>query len=104
MLVMINLGSFLLMGWDKRSAVQHRMRVAESTLVGLVVVGGVVGVGAGMAFFNHKSSKQSFQSKVLGAAVLLPILIFLQYIFEHYVFNVSMLQWLGNHNMVTHMW
>ena len=41
MLVMINLGSFLLMGWDKRSAVQHRMRVAESTLVGLVVVGGV---------------------------------------------------------------
>ena len=73
-LLMMNLGTFLLMRWDKMSAVQGRRRVAERTLLGLVVLGGVVGVAAAIAIFNHKRSKRSFQLKMLVAAVLSLIL------------------------------
>ena len=69
-LMMINLVSFLLIGWDKVSSMRGWRRVEERTLVAPVLVGGVVGVVAAMVLLSHKSSKRSFQGKVAAAAVV----------------------------------
>ena len=69
-LMMMNLISFLLMAWDKVSAMRGWRRVAERTLVAPVVVGGVAGVVVAMLLLSHKSSKRSFQGKVAVAAAL----------------------------------
>ncbi len=41
--VIINIGTFLLYGWDKYCAIKHWWRVPERTLLGLAMIGGSLG-------------------------------------------------------------
>lgn len=60
----LNLGSFLAMGWDKRQARLGKRRIAERTLWGWGLLGGSLGVVAGMWCWRHKTQKASFYGVV----------------------------------------
>ena len=77
-LVIINVGSLALMGFDKLSAKAGSERVPEIWFFLISLVGGFVGVVVGMFAFRHKTRKASFQIKIATAAVLSAlILVFL---------------------------
>ena len=69
-LLLINAGSFLLMGLDKVRAKLESGRIPEMWFFVISVAGGVVGVVLGMFAFHHKTSKTSFQVKIALAALL----------------------------------
>ena len=56
----INILSFLLMGWDKYSAIKHYWRVPENSLIGISLIGGALGTLLGMILFHHKTKKTRF--------------------------------------------
>lgn len=63
--IMIYLGAaslfgFILMGADKRKAVQHKWRIPEKSLFLIALAGGSVGVLLGMWVFRHKTKHLSF--------------------------------------------
>ena len=82
-LLLINLITFCVYGWDKRAAKAGRRRVPEKTLLGLAAVGGAIGALLGMKVFHHKTKKRAFTTGVpcilaahivlIGVAVLLAI-------------------------------
>lgn len=53
--LILNLGGFLLVGYDKRKAIKHAWRVPESRVFILACLGGAVGVYLGMQAFRHKT-------------------------------------------------
>lgn len=59
-LLVINLTTFALFGWDKHQAKKSRQRVPENTLHALALLGGSIGSLAGQRCFHHKRSKSSF--------------------------------------------
>ena len=69
-LVIINVGSLALMGFDKLSAKAGSERVPEMWFFLISLAGGFVGVALGMFAFHHKTSKTGFQIKIAAAAVL----------------------------------
>lgn len=58
--VLLNVCGFVLMAWDKRRARNAGWRVPEKTLIGFALVGGSVGVYAGMRLFRHKTLHRKF--------------------------------------------
>ncbi len=60
-LIGINIVSFLVMGWDKYSAIKNHWRIKENTLLGLAFIGGSAGTLLGMFIFHHKTKKRKFQ-------------------------------------------
>lgn len=66
----INLLSFILMGWDKYSAIKGYWRISESNLLGISLLGGSIGTFLGMILFHHKTKKILFQ-------ILVPLFIIL---------------------------
>ncbi len=60
-IVAINLAAFIAMGIDKKKAVKNRWRIKESTLFGLVLLGGGIGGMLGMSFFHHKTRHWYFR-------------------------------------------
>lgn len=62
-LLVINLFTFIIFGWDKRLSIKHKRRIPESTLLGVTFVGGTLGSVLGMLIFRHKISKKSFLLK-----------------------------------------
>ncbi len=68
-LISITVVTFFTYGYDKVTAGSARLRVPENALLALAFVGGTVGALGGMAVFRHKTSKRSFQLKLV--AVLL---------------------------------
>ncbi|MBE7531458.1 MAG: DUF1294 domain-containing protein [Chloroflexi bacterium] len=64
-LISITIVTFFTYGYDKLIAGSARLRVPENTLLALAFVGGTVGALAGMALFHHKTSKRSFQLKLV---------------------------------------
>ena len=61
-LVVITLVSFFTMGADKLRAKQRgARRVPEATLFSLAIVGGSIGILAGMYIFRHKTLHASFK-------------------------------------------
>jgi len=61
LLVITNLVSFCLMGYDKRCAKKNRWRVPEATLfIACACFGGLGGV-LGMHFFRHKTKHWYFK-------------------------------------------
>lgn len=62
-LLMINLFTFIIFGWDKRLSIKHKRRVPESTLLGTAFIGGTIGAILGILIFRHKVSKKSFLLK-----------------------------------------
>jgi uncharacterized membrane protein YsdA (DUF1294 family) len=61
-LVVLNLWTFVLFGWDKMRAEQGGWRVSEASLLSLALIGGIGGAYAGRAFFRHKTRKKSFNA------------------------------------------
>jgi uncharacterized membrane protein YsdA (DUF1294 family) len=69
-IILINLVAFSAMWWDKRKASQHEWRVAEATLHIIGLLGGAVGIFAGMYRLRHKTQKRSFQAiAIIGLIV-----------------------------------
>ena len=60
LLFCINILAFGLFAIDKRNAYYGLWRVPEAILLGLVVIGGGYGAGAGMLLFRHKTRHKSF--------------------------------------------
>jgi uncharacterized membrane protein YsdA (DUF1294 family) len=69
-LVLMNVGSLALMGFDKLSAKAGSERVPEMWFLLISLAGGFVGIVLGMFAFHHKTSKTSFQIKIAAAPVL----------------------------------
>lgn len=69
-IALANLWAFALCGFDKRAARLGRRRVPELRLLVPVVVGGPLGLLAGMQFFRHKTVKGSFQLKFAIATLV----------------------------------
>ncbi|MCA0992472.1 DUF1294 domain-containing protein [Pseudalkalibacillus hwajinpoensis] len=59
-LVLINSGSFILMGVDKRRAKKRARRISEKTLWFFIVIGGSIGGYFGMKRFRHKTKHSQF--------------------------------------------
>jgi len=59
-LIIINFISFLRMKEDKERAESHQWRIPECELLLYALLGGFIGIGLGMVFYNHKINKQEF--------------------------------------------
>lgn len=60
-LLVVNIITFLMMGFDKHEAKKGNWRVSEKTLFILVVLGGSIGGILGMFTFRHKTKKWYFR-------------------------------------------
>ena len=65
-----NIMAFLAFGLDKRLAQNGSRRIAESTLLGLALVGGSIGAVGGQQLFRHKTRKEPFRSTLYGIVLL----------------------------------
>ena len=69
-LAAVNAAGFLLMGLDKWKAKRGAWRIPEKTLFTAALLGGTVGVIAGMKTFRHKTRHGQFK---YGLPVLLAV-------------------------------
>ena len=60
-LLLLNLVTFGVFGWDKFQAIRNGWRVPEKTLLSLALAGGSIGAYLAMRLFRHKTSKLSFR-------------------------------------------
>jgi uncharacterized membrane protein YsdA (DUF1294 family) len=66
----VNLLTFVLFGWDKWQSTRKGRRIPERVLLGCAFFGGTIAAKAAQLFFNHKTKKQPFKSRlnvILGA-------------------------------------
>lgn len=66
-LLIINVITFLLYGFDKWKAKRDKWRVPEKTLLMFAVVGGTIGAFVGMQVFRHKTKHAKF---VIGVPLI----------------------------------
>ena len=76
----MNIVGFLLMGIDKYKAKKKLWRVPEKVLFLSAILGGAVGVYAGMLFFRHKTKHWYFMTGV--PAILLAEVITILFILK----------------------
>ncbi|MDG6901183.1 MAG: DUF1294 domain-containing protein [Nitrososphaerota archaeon] len=74
-LICWSLVGFVIMGWDKRLAtsqegLKHPTRVSETTLHGIALAGGFLGIIYGATKFRHKTRKPGFWGMVVIAVLL----------------------------------
>lgn len=69
-LAIVNLGSVIVIWWDKRRATKGQWRVKEETLLVWALVGGWPGGIWAMRRFRHKTSKKSFIAKYVLVVLL----------------------------------
>lgn len=67
-LLIINAVGFLVMTADKLYAKKNMRRIPERTLLGVAVIGGSIGVWAGMYAVRHKTKHMKF---VIGIPLIL---------------------------------
>ncbi|ADC48716.1 hypothetical protein BpOF4_03250 [Alkalihalophilus pseudofirmus OF4] len=72
-LLLINITSYLVMGYDKRQAIAKKRRVSEKNLFLLALIGGGVGMYIGMKEYRHKTKHRTFTAGI-------PIIITIQII------------------------
>ena len=60
-LLVVNIITFLMMGFDKHEAKKGNWRIRKKTLFMLVVLGGSIGGILGMFTFRHKTKKWYFR-------------------------------------------
>ena len=70
-LVIVNIATAIIYGWDKLCAIQHWWRVPEITLLGIAIIGGSIGALLGMRIFHHKTLHLKFKYGV-------PVILMLQ--------------------------
>ena len=69
--IVINLFSFLLYGWDKQSSRKEKRRIPEKILILVSLFGGAIGSLLGMFFWHHKTRKWYFWIwQIVGILVL----------------------------------
>ena len=78
-LISINALGLLLMHLDKRKARKGLWRIPEATLITVAILGGSIGVLAGMYLFRHKTRHAKFY---LGVPVILILQILLFLVFN----------------------
>jgi uncharacterized membrane protein YsdA (DUF1294 family) len=90
-IIIINIFTFLLFGFDKARARNKGFRVPEIILILFSLFFGGVGALLGMVVFNHKTSKTAFR-------VIVPLSFMLNYVFSYDSFSIfkSFLQWMLN--------
>lgn len=66
----INILGFILMWKDKHSAMKHKYRISERTLLLCIFAGASIGSYLGMWTFHHKTKKLYFHICVLISFVL----------------------------------
>ena len=59
-LLVVNISTVAVYGWDKLSAKQGWQRVPEKILLRVALLGGSVGAMAAMTFFRHKTRHLKF--------------------------------------------
>lgn len=59
--LVINIITFLVWGFDKLRAKLQQWRVPETSLYGLIILGGGIGALLGMSVFRHKTRKLRFK-------------------------------------------
>ena len=72
--LLVSLICFILIGYDKNAAQNHKRRIPETTLLLWYLFGGSIGGGIAMWVFKHKTSKRSFLWKLYGV-ILFQLLI-----------------------------
>ena len=80
--IVINIGTFLVMLEDKKSAINQRFRIPEKALFLLTILGGSLGNVAAMRFIRHKSNKNSFK-------ITIAFIVMLQIGFFIYLFKIK---------------
>ena len=60
-LVIINVVTFFMYGIDKWKAKKSKMRIRETALLGLAVLGGSIGAWLGMKVWHHKTLHKKFR-------------------------------------------
>lgn len=60
-LVVINVVTFFLYGFDKWEAKQSKWRIPEATLLGMAIIGGSIGAWLGMRVWHHKTLHKKFR-------------------------------------------
>ena len=69
-LLAVNVVAFLMMGADKKRAIQQRRRIPEKTLLLTAFVGGSLGAYMGMQSFRHKTKHLKFSIGLPAMVVL----------------------------------
>jgi uncharacterized membrane protein YsdA (DUF1294 family) len=75
-LLIANLITFGVFGFDKLQAKKHQRRISENILLGLSLAGGILGAASGMILFNHKVSKKSFLVKFIIVVLIDLVLLY----------------------------
>ncbi len=83
-LILMNLIGFGLMGVDKQRARRRDWRIPEKVLFGAALLGGSVGVWAGMYLFHHKTRHWYF---VVGMPLILAVQAALVWYFRPMLFG-----------------
>jgi uncharacterized membrane protein YsdA (DUF1294 family) len=74
-LLLINLFTLIIWGYDKQMAKKNSQRISEKRLLLLVFFGGFLGGILGIVLFRHKIAKRTFLLKFTGVAVIQLILL-----------------------------
>ncbi|WP_353146029.1 DUF1294 domain-containing protein [Chryseobacterium sp.] len=74
-LLIANLITFGVFGFDKWQSGKRQWRISENVLLGLSFIG-VVGAASGMIIFNHKVSKKSFLVKFFLVVLIDVVLLY----------------------------
>ncbi len=69
-LIVINVVTFLVYGFDKWKAKQGSWRISEATLLILAVIGGSIGALLGMKIWHHKTMHKMFKYGVPGILII----------------------------------
>ena len=79
LLLALNVSAFLLFGWDKRAARSNTLRVPESVILTLALLGGSPAILLGMLLLRHKTRDRTFLPKfTLIAGLQIAILYWLR--------------------------
>ena len=78
-LVAINMGTFLVYGYDKFLATRGVWRISERVLLLLALIGGSLGALVAMQVFRHKTIKSSFRLQLWGV-IAIQIMLLLLYL------------------------
>ncbi len=73
-LVTINVVTFFMYGIDKWKAKKSKMRIRETALLGLAVLGGSIGAWLGMKVWHHKTLHKKFRFGI-PAIIIVQLLI-----------------------------
>lgn len=69
-LILVNAAGFILMLSDKYKAKKNLWRIPEATLMGTALIGGSLGILAGMKLCRHKTKHPKFS---IGVPVILAV-------------------------------